>query len=43
MAELSRKQDPYIYMLSKRGPPESERYTQTKSKWMEKDILCKQK
>ena len=32
-----------IYMLSSRDPPQNERYTQTKSKGMEKDISCKWK
>ena len=30
-------------MLSTRDPPQNERYTQTKSKEMEKDIPCKLK
>ena len=32
-----------IYMPSPRHPPQNKRYTQTKSKGMEKDILCKWK
>ena len=28
-------------MLSPRDPAQIERYTQTKTKWMEKDISCK--
>ena len=32
-----------IYMLPLRDPPQIERYTQTKSKGMEKYISCKQK
>ena len=30
-------------MLSTRDPPQNKRYTQTKSKGMEKDMLCKWK
>ena len=32
-----------IYMLPLRDPPQIERYTQTKSKGIEKDIPCKWK
>ena len=32
-----------IYMLPPRDTSQIKRYTHTKSKWMEKDILCKQK
>ena len=32
-----------MYKLSTRDPPQNKRYTQTKSKWMEKDISCKWK
>ena len=32
-----------IYMPSPRHPPQNKRYTQTKSKGMEKDIPCKWK
>ena len=37
--ELIRKQDPYI--LPPRDSSQIERYTQTKSKGLEKDISCK--
>ena len=30
-----------MYMLPTKDPPQIERYTQTKSKGMEKDISCK--
>ena len=41
VAEWIRNQDPYIYMLPARHPPQIERYTQTKTKGLEKDISCK--
>ena len=41
LAEWIQKQDPYIYILSKRNPLKTSQHIQTESERMEKYIPCK--
>ena len=41
LAEWIKKQDPYLYMLPTRDPPQNKGHIQTDSEGLEKDIPCK--